>query len=106
MFGVSDQKIIIALLSFMLAVGGWMGNRAVTTIDEIREAQKASSERIIEINGKLQTVLTEVADHETRLRVLEKMPGPISYKKARAPFPAPEPIVFYDHSVIAPRRRI
>jgi hypothetical protein len=64
-----------------MPVACWMGSRVVATVDEISKKLDLMKEASIEQSLELRTQQRTLADHETRVRVLEaagRVPQPIT----------------------------
>ena len=66
-----------------LPIAGWMINRAVASVDSIAGKVDSMKDQASDTNGTVkliqqtQTIQTSIiADHETRMRLLERVPRP------------------------------
>ena len=62
---------MIIATSLILPVAIWMGNRGISTIDEISKKLDAMKEASIEQAVEVRAQARILADHETRVRMLE-----------------------------------
>jgi hypothetical protein len=62
---------MIVATSLLLPVAIWMGNRGISTIDEISKKIDAMKEVSIEQAVEMRAQARILADHEARVRVLE-----------------------------------
>jgi hypothetical protein len=62
---------MIVATSLILPVAIWMGNRGISTIDEISKKIDAMKEVSIEQTVEIRAQQRILADHEARVRVLE-----------------------------------
>jgi hypothetical protein len=64
-------RVAMIVATGILPIALWMGGRVVTTIDEISKKIDLMKEASIEQSLELRTQQRTLADHETRVRVLE-----------------------------------
>lgn len=79
---ISRFAVIAAVVALPLI--GWMGSRAVSTVDDISVKVDNIKDRIIETNGNVKLIQqtqeaqkTILADHEARVRQLEQRMKPV-----------------------------
>ena len=68
---LTARVAMIVATSLVLPVGIWMGNRAISTIDEISKKIDTMKEVSIEQAVEMRAQQRILADHEARVRVLE-----------------------------------
>lgn len=87
--GFDSSKVLAAVVSLFLCLVGFDGERALTKIDALTEAQSRLDGAIGTLNAEYIVLKGASDDHETRIRIVEHELGtpqkndftaPISYK--------------------------